>query len=314
MSEVIELIVPCYNEEKCIEKFVKEAKKIFDTYMQEYMYIITFIDDGSVDATLDMIKEMEAEYTSDQIRYISFSRNFGKESAIYAGLSNCVGDYVCVIDVDLQHPLSLIAQMIKAIKDEEYDCVTARRISRTGEPKIRSFFSQSFYHVFNKLTGMNLVPGGTDYRLMRKDVARAIAAMNERERFTKGMYSWVGYNNKWIEYENVERIDGESKWSTRGLIKYAFTGFSAFATTPLRGVVYLGVLTVICSLIWTIRLLLDAYVNGTNGTGFVTLLVVMLFLGGVIITILGMIGEYLAKIYIEVKGRPIYIEKESNIS
>lgn len=204
--------------------------------------------------------------------------------------------------------------MLNAIEKEGYDCATARRTTRKGEPLIRSFFSRTFYHIINKITVIDLVPGATDYRLMNRKMVDAIVSMKEKERFTKGIYSWVGFKNKWIEYENVERVAGKTTWSFWGLIRYAYSGFLAFATTPLRGVVYFGVLIILISIILAVKIFMAAMrTPDVNRTGYASIMILMLFLGGVIIAILGMLGEYMARIYMEVKNRPIYFERESNI-
>lgn len=311
--KTVELIVPCYNEENCVSLFYDSIREVFEE-LKDFQFIITFVDDGSRDNTLMEIKKIVKRADKGKVQYIALSRNFGKESAIYAGLSQSVGDYVALMDADLQHPPRLLIQMIDAIENEGYDRATARRVSRKGEPVIRSFFSKSFYRIINHVTSMELMPGSTDYCLMKRSVAEAIVSMGERERFTKGIYSWVGYKNKWIEYENVERAAGSTKWSFWGLVRYAYSGFIAFATTPLRGVIYLGLIITICSFIYAATIYIDAVRNPmAERTGYASMMVVMLFLGGVIITILGMIGEYLARIYMEVKSRPIYFERESNI-
>lgn len=311
--KTVELIVPCYNEEKCVSLFYDSIREVFEE-LKDFQFIITFVDDGSRDNTLTEIKKIVKRADKGKVQYIALSRNFGKESAIYAGLSQSVGDYVALMDADLQHPPKLLVQMIDAIEKEGYDRATARRVSRKGEPVIRSFFSKSFYRIINHVTSMELMPGSTDYCLMKRSVAEAIVSMGERERFTKGIYSWVGYKNKWIEYENVERVAGSTKWSFLGLVKYAYSGFIAFATTPLRGVIYLGLIITICSFVYAAMIYIDAMNNPmSQRTGYSSIMIVMLFLGGVIITILGMIGEYLARIYMEVKNRPIYFERETNI-
>ncbi len=312
--KTIELIVPCYNEEECVVLFYNRVREVFMD-MQGYDFIITYVDDGSNDSTLEKIKEVAALHNTvgGNIRYISLSRNFGKESALYAGLSNCIGDYVAILDVDLQHPPELLKQMIVAIENEGYDCASARRVSRKGEPLIRSMFARAFYHLINRITVLDLVPGSTDYRLMKRDVADSIVSMTERERFTKGIYAWVGFKNKWIEYENVERAAGRTSWSFFGLARYAYSGFIAFATAPLRGAVYLGMLIVLIAFIAAIVTFFRALTApDAPRNGYATLLIVLLFLGGVIITILGMIGEYMARIYMEVKRRPLFIIKETN--
>ncbi|MCF0131716.1 MAG: glycosyltransferase family 2 protein [Pseudobutyrivibrio sp.] len=313
VRKTIELITPCHNERDCIYPFYEEVSRVFTQELPDYDFIITYVDDGSYDDTLSIIRQIAEEKPQGQIRYIALSRNFGKESAMYAGLSQCVGDYVVVLDSDLQHPPSLIPEMLDAVANEGYDCATARRVSRKGEPPFRSFLSATFYHVFNRVTAINLVPGSTDYRLMTKKVVKAVLAMPETERFTKGIYSWIGFNNKWIEYVNVERAAGKTKWSIRGLARYSFNGFFAFATTPLRVATYLGMLICLIDLIYIIKLIPEAITYGRvpGGTG-TTQLLVTAGLGGLIIFILGIIGEYVARIYLEVKRRPIYLIKETN--
>lgn len=312
--KTVELIVPCYNEEQCIDLFYNKVKQVFQD-MQEYQYIITFIDDGSKDNTLNEIKKAanQAKNEEGEVRFFSLSRNFGKESAMYAGLEKSIGDYVVIMDADLQHPPELLNKMLAAAEEEGYDCATARRISRKGEPVIRSFFSRLFYQLINKITVIDLVPGSTDYRLMKRSVVQAIVSLTERERFTKGIYAWAGFKNKWIEYENIERAAGETKWSFLGLIKYAYSGFVAFATTPLRSVVWFGMVIVLCSVIYGVCVYIAALHSPDARSGYASIIIIMLFLGGSIITILGMIGEYLARIYMEVKRRPIYFIRETNV-
>lgn len=313
IPKTVELIVPCYNEEKCIRIFYDRIKEVF-AEMPNYSFIITYIDDGSKDHTMDEIKKVVANADAGRVQYISLSRNFGKESAIYAGLSKCTGDYVALLDADLQHPPELLKPMLLAIEEEGYDCASARRVSRKGEPFIRSLFSRAFYHVINHITVIDLVPGSTDYRLMKRSVVDAIVSMTERERFTKGIYAWVGFKNKWIEYENVERVAGSTTWNFWGLLRYAYSGFLAFATTPLRGVIYFGMSIVLIAVIAAVYIYIGAMKTpNAERTGYASIMILILFLGGVIIAILGMIGEYMARIYMEVKNRPIYFARETNI-
>lgn len=308
----IELIVPCYNEEKCVVLFYERIKQVFSE-LAGFDFLITYVDDGSKDNTLKEIKKVIEDLDKERVQYIALSRNFGKESAIYAGLSKSTGDYVALLDADLQHPPELLKEMVVAIEEEGYDCASARRVSRKGEPVFRSLLSKTFYHVINHVTVMDLVPGSTDYRLMKRTVVDAIVSMSERERFTKGIYSWVGFKNKWIEYENVERAAGATKWSMAGLFKYALSGFVAFATTPLRGVIYFGMIIVILSFVFAIKIFIGASSVSAERTGYASIMILMLFLGGVIITILGVIGEYLARIFMEVKNRPIYFAREMHM-
>ena len=306
---LIEIVVPCYNEEECIHLIYDEVTKIFEQ-IKMYNFSFLYINDGSKDKTLTEIKKLSVE--KENVRYISFARNFGKESAIFVGLSKSKGDYVVLMDADLQHPPKLLIDMVKGI-EEGYDCCAARRVSRTGEPIIRSAFSSMFYHVINKVTAMELHPGETDYRMMTRQVVEAIVSLPERERFIKGIYSWVGFDTKWIAYENVERAAGTTKWSFMGLLNYAGNGFIAFATTPLRCASYLGIVITLCSFLYAFSIFWGVAFGGGERTGYASIVIILLFLGGVIITILGIIGEYLARIYLEVKKRPIYIIKESKL-
>ncbi len=308
----IDIVIPCYNESKCVELIYDALKELFSNELKTYDFGILFIDDGSQDDTLEHIVKL-TNIENSNVRYISFARNFGKESAIYAGLENADGDYVALMDADLQHPPRLLIEMIHAIEDEGYDCATARRVKREKESRLRNFLSNSFYHVINWATGMRLAPGMTDYRLMKKQVADAIVSMREHERFIKGIYSWIGFSSKWVEYENVERADGDSKWSYKGLWNYAKTGIIAFAVTPLKAVIYFGFFVIGISFIYAIRLFIMAKMGIRPWQDTTTIILLLLFLGGVIILLLGVIGEYLARIYMEVKNRPIYIAKEKKL-
>ena len=309
----IDIIIPCYNESSCVRLVYLALEGVFDAHIIGYDWSVIFIDDGSSDSTLIEIKKLANTYGIDKVKYISFARNFGKEAAIYAGLENSTGDYVALMDADLQHPPELLVDMVQALESGDYDCAAARRVSRNGEPPIRSAFSRTFYHVINWATGMHLVPGMTDYRLMTRKVVDAIVLLREHERFIKGIYSWVGFRTKWIKYENVERAAGESKWSLIGLWDYAKSGIIAFAVTPLRGVIWLGMIVVVVSLIYGITVVYSAVSGARPWCDTTTIILLMLFLGGMIITILGVIGEYMARIYMEVKDRPIYLEKETNL-
>lgn len=313
MKKTIEIIVPCYNEEDCVKAFFNELNIVFTKDISEYDFAVLFVDDGSTDDTLKVIKELEVICGSSKIRYISFSRNYGKEAAMYAGLSNCRGDLIAVMDADLQHPPGLLKDMVKGIEEEGYDSCAARRISRKGEPPIRSLFSKLFYQIMNKITVIDLVSGSTDYRLMTRQMAEAVASLSENERFTKGMYAWVGFKTKWIPYHNVFRVAGKSKWSFNKLFNYASNGIIAFATTPLRAVIWFGMMMVILAFAYGIYVAANALLHPELTTGRATIVLLLIFFSGIIITIQGIIGEYMARIYMEVKGRPIYIEKDSNI-
>lgn len=316
MRKSIEMIVPCYNEQECVSLFYDRICEVFSKgRLSNFDFIITYIDDGSKDNTMSEIKKVVTRATVGRVQYISLSRNFGKESALYAGLSKASGDYICVLDADLQHPPELMEEMIAAIEDEGYDCASARRVARKGDPFFRRIFSKMFFGIINKVTVMELVPGGTDYRLMKRNVAEAIVSMPEIERFTKGIYSWIGFKNKWIEYKDVERAAGNTTWNFAGLVKYAFSGFIAFATTPLRGIIYFGSIITLLSIAFGVYTAIVAFNTPyAERTGYATIVLLLIFFSGIIITILGIIGEYLARIYNEVKNRPIYLARETNIS
>ena len=306
----VDIVVPCFNEEQCVEPLYNAVEAVFKD-LPEYSFRILYVNDGSRDGTLQKLREIHAAHpeTAD---YISFSRNFGKEGAIYAGLRNSDGDLVVLMDADLQHPPELIPEMVKGI-DEGYDCVGARRVDRNGEPPVRSAFSRLFYKIINKMTGMHLVQGGSDYRMMTRQMVNAMLQLQERERFTKGIMSWVGFETKWIEYQNVERIAGESKWSFMGLARYAVNGFVAFATAPLKAVIWLGALITLAGFVYAIITLISTLRSGAERTGYATIIILILFMGGVVITLIGVVGEYIARLYNEMKMRPIFIEKESSL-
>lgn len=304
----IEMVVPCYNEELCIEPLYEEINRVMQE-LTNYEAAVLFVDDGSHDRTMEKIKGLTQKKT--EIRYLSFSRNFGKEAAIFAGLANSTGDIVVLMDADLQHPPTLIPQMIKEV-EAGADCCGARRIDRKGEPLVRSFFSKAFYRFMKKTTGLDFVQGGSDFRAMTRQVVQAVVAMPEKERFTKGILSWVGFQMKWLEYENVERTLGTTKWSFWGLVRYGVNGFLAFSTTPLRAAVYLGFMIDIAAVIYALVTFFSMITTDAPRTGYASIILIMLFLGGTIILILGIIGEYIARLYYEVKNRPVYIVKDKN--
>lgn len=307
----LDIVVPCYNEAECVELFYEDITKTL-SQVSDLKYSIIYVNDGSKDNTLGCLKKLAETYGNDSVKYISFSRNFGKESAIFAGLSYTTADYVVLMDADLQHPSSLLPEMLDAL-EEGYDCCGARRVTREGEPIIRSFLSRTFYKVINKVTSMELVQGGSDFRMMKRQVVDAMLMMEERERFTKGIMSWVGFNTKWIEYENVERAAGETKWSMSGLMAYALSGFMAFATAPLRLAVYLGLVIDAITVVATIWFAIATLTSDMPRTGYGTIVCLIAFFGGTIILLLGIIGEYMARIYNEVKKRPIFLVKDTNI-
>lgn len=305
--DLLSIVVPCFNEEESVEIFFKEIQKV----LADQNYEIIYINDGSSDNTLKEIKKLANE--NSNIKYISFSRNFGKESAIYAGLKNASGDLVCLIDVDLQHPPSLIPEMIETVSNEDYDVVAARRISRKGEPAIKSFFSHSFYKIFNRISEIELVEGATDYRVMTKQVVDSIMELNEYNRFSKGLFHWVGFNTKWIPYENIERVAGETTWSFWGLVQYSIEGIVAFTTIPLSISTFIGTIISIIAFIYMIFIVIRYLIYSDPVQGYPTIMCVILFLGGIQLLSIGVLGKYLEKTYVETKNRPIFIVKESNI-
>lgn len=305
----IDIIVPCYNEEESLKVFQERIDELFRQSL-ETEYTLLYINDGSTDKTLEMIKKYAER--KDNVDYISFARNFGKEAGILAGLSYSTGDYVVVMDADLQHPPELIPQMLKEI-ETGYDCCMARRVSRKGEGFLRQKFSRMFYRFMNLITSIELVQGSTDFCLMTRQVVDAVLSLHERERFTKGIFNWVGFNKKYIEYENVERVAGESKWSFKSLFNYAISGITAFSVTPLRMASVIGIIVMFIAFIYALFVFIAALSSDSARTGYASITIIMLFLGGMIIFLLGVIGEYLSKIYIEVKERPIYIIKETSL-
>ncbi len=306
--EKISVIVSCYNEEKSIPLFYEEMERVSKDFENiEFEYI--FVNDGSKDETLNVIKELRSK--DNKVRYISFSRNFGKEAAMFAGLEAAEGDYVTLMDADLQDPPKLLKEMFDAIKNEGYDSVATRRVTRKGEPKIRSFFARMFYKLINKVTDFEMVDGARDYRLMTKQVKDAIISMKEYNRFSKGLCSFVGFNTKWIEYENVQRVAGETKWSFWKLFKYALEGITAFSTAPLALASIMGILFCLISGLFIALIIIKTVVFGDPTSGWPSMVCIMIFLGGVQLLSLGVIGQYLSKTYLEVKNRPIYIVKET---
>ena len=301
--KLLSLIVPCYNEEAAAPLFYQAVTEVAQTLAHRVELEILFVDDGSKDNT-----EQDS-----RVHYLSFSRNFGKEAAMYAGLEHVKGDYVAIMDVDLQDPPSLLPQMMDLIEGEGYDCVATRRVTRKGEPPIRSFFARCFYRIINKISQTEIVDGARDYRLMTRQMVDSILELSEVERFSKGIFAWVGYKTKWYPYENVERTLGTTKWSFRGLFKYAVDGITSFSIAPLRLVSGMGFLISCIAFIYIIITLIQTLIFGIDVPGYVTTLCAVLFLGGIIELSIGILGEYIAHIYMEAKDRPIYIIKESNL-
>lgn len=306
----VNIIVPCYNEEEVIEIFYKTTKEITDK-IEGYYFEFIFVDDGSKDKTYQVMFNLAQDHKD--VKYITFSRNFGKEAAMYAGLKLSDGDYCIVMDADLQHPPALIPDMVKAT-EEGYDCCAAMRTTRKGEAKIRSMFSRSFYKLSNKMTDVDLKQNAVDFRIMSRQMVNSVLELSEVQRFSKGIFAWVGYNTKWIPYENVERTIGTTKWSFKGLLKYAIDGITAFSVAPLRMVASLGFFISMCAFIYMIITLVQTLAFGIDVPGYATTMIGILFMGGIIEFSLGILGEYIGHIYMEAKDRPIFILKETNIS
>lgn len=307
----ISVIVPCYNEEQALPLFYEELMKNVREFPEDVTFEMVFVNDGSNDKTLDVIKELVGK--DDRIKYISFSRNFGKEAAIYAGLENATGDYITLMDADLQDPPSLLLEMYKAVKEEGYDAVGTRRKDRKGEPIIRSFFARMFYRLINKMTPFEMVDGARDFIFITRQVANSIISIKEYNRYSKGLFSFVGYKVKWLEYKNVERVAGKTKWSFFKLMKYALEGITAFSTTPLIISSFLGLFFCLVAFIMIIFIIVRTLINGDPTSGWPSLVCIIFFVSGIQLFSLGIIGQYLSKTYLEVKKRPIYIIKETNM-
>lgn len=305
----ISIVVPCYNEEKALPLFYDELKRIMDK-MSNYIFELILVDDGSKDGTLDIIKNIALEDVS--VKYISFSRNFGKESALYAGFKNSTGEYVAMMDADLQDPPSLLPEMVKALENEGFDSVATRRVTRKGEPLIRSFFARKFYKIMNSISETELVDGARDYRLMNRKFVNSLLSLNEYNRFTKGLFGWIGFKTKWIEYENVERIAGETKWSFFKLFKYAIEGIISFSTTLLSVITILGLLLTTIGILAVIACGISQLFGANINSAIYVILAIMVF-NGLSIICIGVLGKYVSDIHKEVKKRPIYIVNETNI-
>lgn len=301
----LSFVVPCYNEEGNVERLFEEVKKSFS----DIAYEVVFVNDGSYDNTQKVLKKLYEE-NKDLIQVISFSRNFGKEAAMYAGLSKARGDMILLIDADLQQHPSLAIPMIEILdKNPDIDCVAAYQ-KRRNEGKLMSFVKSCFYKLINKFSDVNFVNGASDFRLMRRNMVEAILSMTEYHRFSKGIFSWVGFNTEYIPYEAEKRTSGKSKWRVRGLIKYAMEGIVSFSTSPLRFSTYIGFISSIISIIYLIVVVAQKLLYGIDVPGYATIVVLVLLLGGLQLFCLGVLGEYFAKMYIEVKNRPVYIIKE----
>ncbi len=307
--KLLSAIVPCYNEEENIFDFYNELMKTESFFKSEQVEIeVIYVNDGSRDGTADKVRELNAK--DSRVHLINFSRNFGKEAAMYAGLEKAKGDYVAVMDCDLQDPPALLPEMYMAIVNEGYDSVATRRVDRKGEPPIRSFFARQFYKIINKMSKTEIVDGARDYRLMTRQFVEAVLSMKEYNRFSKGIFGWVGFNNKWIEFENIERMKGETKWNFWKLFLYALDGIVAFSTAPLAIASLMGVLFCLLAFIFIIFIIVRKVLFGDPTSGWPSLVCIISLVSGVQLFCIGIVGQYLSKTYLEVKKRPLYIVKE----
>lgn len=304
----ISIIVPCWNEEAALPIYYKEMSRIMGQMDADFELI--FVDDGSADKTLEEMKKLHE--IDDRCRYLSFSRNFGKEAAIYAGLTHAEGDYIAVMDVDLQDPPSLLPEMYRILKEEDYDSVATRRSTRAGEPVIRSFLSRQFYHFINKISKTEIVDGARDYRLMNRKMADAVLQMSEYNRFSKGIFGWVGFKTKWLDFENVERSAGETKWSVWKLFRYSLEGITGFSVVPLALASVLGILFCGLSALVILVIIIRTLVWGDPVSGWPSMACIVFMVSGVQLLCLGILGQYLSKTYLETKHRPIYLLRESS--
>ena len=304
----VNLIVPCYNEAEALPLLKDELNKVIQT-LDQYTFEILLINDGSTDTTLSVMKEICD--TDSHYKYISFSRNFGKEAAMYAGFCNSDGDYAAIMDADMQDPPALLPDMLHCLETEDYDSVATRRVSRIGEPKIRSFFARNFYKLINKISDADVVDGARDFRLMKREMVDSIVAMCEYNRFSKGIFGWIGFKTKWLEYENVNRIAGETKWSFWGLFKYAVDGIINFSETPMSLASGLGIFLTIFSFLMVIFIIIRKEIFGDPVAGWPSLACIIIFIAGLQFLCMGIMGKYIAKTYLEVKNRPHYIVSET---
>lgn len=312
--ELISVVVPCYNEQESLPLFYDEIIKVSNQMKLNNAvdFEFLFVDDGSKDNTLNILRELSQK--DKRVRYVSFSRNFGKEAAMYAGLENADGDYVVILDADLQHPPKFIIQMYDYVKSGKYDCASTRRVSRKGESKVLSFFARKFYKIMNRISQTEIVDGAQDFRFMTRQMVNSILSMKEYNRFSKGIFSWVGFRTKYIEYENVERVAGTTKWSFWKLFKYSLEGIFAFSTAPLAISSLLGVICCLISFIMIIVIIIKTIIWGDPVAGFPTLICVIFLMGGLQLFCMGILGQYLSKTYLESKHRPIYLVAETEKS
>ena len=310
MKDLISVVVPCYNESEVLPKFME----VLDGIIARMNYVdfqVVLVNDGSRDNTLEVMKKISAD--ESVVKYVSFSRNFGKEAAMYAGLAHADGDYVAIMDADLQDPPEFLEEMYKAVTEEGYDCAAARRVTRKGEPPIRSFFARMFYKLMAKMSTTEVVDGARDFRLMNRKFVDALLNCHEYNRFSKGMFGWVGFKTKWIAYENVERVAGQTKWNFWSLFKYSIEGIVAVSTTPLVFASFIGILFCLIAFIAVLFIVIRKFAFGDPVAGWASMTCIITFLGGLQLFFMGVFGQYLAKTYLEVKDRPIYIVSETDM-
>lgn len=305
----ISLVIPCYNEEACLYAFDEEMNKVV-TKMTDYSFEVIFVNDGSKDKTLEIMRELSQK--REYVRYLSFSRNFGKEAAMYAGFCNVTGDYVAIMDADLQDPPSILPEMMKILETGEYDSVATRRVSRQGEPPIRSFFARQFYKIINKISDADVVDGARDYRLMKREMVDAIVKMSESNRFSKGIFGWIGYRTYWYPYENIERTAGETKWNFFQLFKYSIDGIISFSQVPLSIASWFGVAFTGLSFLAILFIIIRKILFGDPVQGWASTSCLIIFIGGIQLFCLGIMGQYISKIFAETKHRPHYIISEAS--
>lgn len=308
--EILSIVVPCYNEEEMLLTFYEELQKVFEK-LEDMETELIFVDDGSQDRTLALIKEFREKDRS--VKYLSFSRNFGKEAAILAGLEHASGDYTAVMDADLQDPPELLFRMLELLKTTDCDCAAARRISRDGEPVIRSFFSDVFYRLMQMISDVDMMKGARDFRLMKRSVVNAVISMQEYHRFSKGIFGWVGFRTKWVEYTNVERRSGKTKWSFWKLFLYSLEGIMAFSSALLQISSFVGIGLFAVSFVMILLIIFRTMVFGDPVSGWPSMVCIITFIGGIQLLSIGILGQYLSRVYLEVKHRPIYIVREEGM-
>lgn len=305
----LSIVVPCYNEDESIPLFYPAVEKVV-RQINDLQIEYWFVNDGSSDNSLTEMRKLH-EQNPERVHYVSFSRNFGKEAGLYAGLQAATGDYVVVMDVDLQDPPEFLPQMYELLQTGEYDCIGTRRVDRTGEAKFKSFLSNQFYHIINQLSQTNIVPGARDYRMMTRQMVNAVLSLKEYNRFSKGIFSWVGFKTKYLDYHNVERVAGKTDWSTWKLFKYAFDGIADFSQVPLSIAVWLGTTSFVLSIIGLLFVIIRRIVEPSSSVfGWASMICIILLLGGLQLLCIGILGKYIGRIYLQVKQRPIYIIKE----